>query len=167
MMGVTQQLSAISTNEGDMDTGGGAEGGASTPEMDERTLNQRNPFSSPPSSASLRFNQSPLSTNFSPNSSTIVSSVAMATGTAGSNRHQPLDHSPLELSALVSLSDQAHSRIPDIISTQGQSTLLQLSNSNSPQQNGNGTGTGTQQDCSNLESMITSDDFGSGNIYPS
>ena len=166
VMGVTQQLSAITTNEGDMDTGGGgvggvAEGGASN-FGDQRTIEQNNPFGHHSSSASFRLHQSPLLPNLSPGSSSRLntSSGSSVTDIDTSNNRHLTSCAPLELNTLVS--NLTESRLPDIISNQGQSTLLQMSGSDSTQQqqqHGNGTG---QQD-----SMMTSGDFGVGNIYPS
>ena len=174
VMGVTQQLSAISTNEGDMDTGGGggerAEGG--TPLLGtDRTLEPKNPFGSLSASTSVQHSQSPIMPNLIPNSTFGVSSGAIATGVSDSSR-QLLGNSPSELSALVTtLTDRVHSRLPDVVLSRDQTGITSsgMSGSDSMQQHGNGTDErGTeQQDCNNLEGMMSSEDFGAGNIYPS
>ena len=154
-MGVTQQLSAITTNEGDMDTGvGGAEGGASLL-GDRRTMEQRNPFGGSPYSSQL--NQlSPVLPSLIPNSNC---GVTMATTGIDSSSRQLLGNGPSELNALVTaLNDRVHQRLPEITSLGSDSTQQQ--------QNGNETGTG-QQDYGNFENMMSSDDYGAGNVYPS
>ena len=155
VMGVTQQMSAISTNEGDMDTGGGgAEGGASLL-GNEKTLEPRNPFGGSPYSS--RLNQSSV---LVPNSTVRDSGVTMVTTGIDSSSRQLLGNGSSELNALVTtLNDRVYHRLPDI-------TSLQMSDSNSTQQqrpNGNGTGTNQAE----FGSTMSPDDLGMGNIYPS
>ena len=157
VMGVTEQLSTISTNEGDMDTGSGAVGEASLLGSPEKTIEQKNPFANPTLSPTVHFNQAPDLLNFVPNSTVSVgtNSDTMATGIDASSRRL-LGNSPSELSTLVTtLTDSIQTRLPN--------TGFSMSDSNSTQKNGNGSST-EQQDCS---SMMTSEDFGAGNIYPS
>lgn len=166
VMGVTEQLSTISTNEGDMDTGGGAVGGASLMDSprDQKTIEQRNPFASP-SSTTAQFNLSSDLSNFVPTSTVAlgVNSDTMATGIDASRRL--LGNSPSELSTLVTtLTDSIHTRLPDsaFVMSDSDSTHQQ-------QKNGNGTSTEGQErgGGGNLDHVMASDDFGAGNIYPS
>ena len=160
VMGVTQQLSAISTNEGDMDTGGGGTEGGASLLGGGRTMEQRNPFGGSPYSS--RLNQSsPVLPNLIPNSNC---SVPMGTTSSDSSSRQLLGNGPSELNALVTtLNDRVHQRLPEV-------TSLEISDSNSTQQQQNGNETGTdRQDYGNLENTMSPDviDHGAGNVYPS
>lgn len=86
----------------------------------------------------------------------------MATTGIDFSSRQLLGNRPSELNALVTtLNDRVHQRLPEI-------TSLETSGSDSTQQQQNGKETGTgQQDCGNFENMMSSDDYGAGNIYPS
>ena len=177
-MGVTERLSAITTNEGDMDTGvgGGASGGgggASSLLGNQQvggTDRTSNPFGGSPSSLGGpgQFNQSNTTVlpNLIPNL-TMDNSTAVSANVNSSSR-QLLGNSASELNALVTtLTDGVQSRLPDIMAQQDE-----ISGTNSTQQqcgNGNsepGMGTGPQE-CGNLENMMSSDDFGTGDVYPS
>lgn len=183
VMGVTEQLSAITTNEGDMDVGGGgvASGGGGGASLlsnqqgggggtDNRTLN---PFGGSPSSLGgnpgpHQFNQSnaTILPNLLPTSAIDNSSNTMPTGMDLLSRRQLLGNTVSELTTSITApTDRVQ---PDIVPGQGE-----MSGSNSTQEQ-HGTGTGRQpgpgtgpQECGSLENMMSSDDFGADDIYPS
>ena len=170
MLGVTEQLSAITTNEGDMDTGGGvsllgnqpgaaaAGGGSGT--AGDRTLN---PFGGSPSSLGGgtpgpgQFSQSNAS--LLPNLILNPSAVSniLPTGANLSNR-QLLGSRASELDS--SITDRTQ---PDVIPAQ---TDVSGANSTQQQQLGNATG---QQLGTGIgpHDMMSSDDSGTGDVYPS
>ena len=170
VMGVTEQLSAITTNEGDMDTGGGASGGGGGASLlgnqqgtggtaGNRTLN---PFGGSPSSlggSPSQFNQSNATVlpNLLPSSTD--SSNTLPTGVDLSSRQLLLGNRASELNtSITGLTDRTQL---DIVPAQSE-----MSGGNSTlQQHGNGTG--QQLGTGTLENMMSSDDSGTGDIYPS
>jgi hypothetical protein len=176
VMGVTEQLSAITTNEGDMDTGGGASGGGGGASLlgnqpgaaagggtaGDRTLN---PFAGSPSSLGRgsptgQFSQS--NATVLPNlilSPTAVSNT-LPTGVDLSSR-QLLGSRASELdSSITGLTDRIQ---PDIVPAQNE-----MSGASSIQQQQRGNETGQQLGTGiGPHDMMSSDDSGTGDIYPS
>ena len=175
VMGVTQQLSAMETGGGASVGVGGASllgnqqgaGGSGSP--GNRTVN---PFGGSPSSLG---GGSPSPSQFNQSNATILPNLTLSpantsagtlpTGVDLSSR-QLLGNRASELdTSITGLTDRTQ---PDIVPAQGD-----MSGSNSTrQQRGNetgqqlGTGTGPL-DRGNFENMMSSDDSGTGDIYPS
>ena len=183
VMGMTEQLSAITTNEGDMDTGGGASGvggggasllgsqqGAGAGTAGNRTLN---PFGGSPSSLGGGSSSSPGPSpgQFNQSNAMILPNLTLNPGLTSSSNTIPtgVDLSSRQLllgnrEPDTSITDQIQ---PDIISIQGDN--MSGSNSTQQQQHGNETGqqVGTGTGPHSLENMMSSDDSGTGDIYPS
>ena len=172
VLGVTEQLSAITTNEGDMDTGGGACGGgggvsllgnqpgaAGSSAVGDRTLN---PFGGSPSSLG---GGNPSPGQFSQSNATALPNLILSPSAVSNILPAGMDLSSRQLGNRASEQDSSITdRIqPDIVPTQ---TDMSGANSTQQQQRGNATGQQLGTGIGPHDTM-SSDDSGTGDIYPS
>ena len=173
MLGVTEQLSAITTNEGDMDTGGGTCGGgggvsllgnqpgaAGSNAVGDRTLN---PFGGSPSSLG---GGHPSPSQFSQSNATALPNLILSPSAVSNILSAGMDLSSRQLlgNRTSELDSSITDRIqPDIVPAQ---TDMSGANSTQQQQRGNATGQQLGTGIGPRDTM-SSDDSGTGDIYPS